>query len=169
MSLPARQQRVITEIDSALRASAPHLASMYAMFARLNQQEPVTAEPLAGTRRRQRVPGDAMFAVVLLPVMSMMIILGVLVGGTRSTGSCDVGYAAGGISAASRAACPAVSKPTASTTSGGTSASCPASASAAGQAESAAQSATAARLLTGTAGEQALSPSPATSDTSGVC
>jgi hypothetical protein len=168
MSLPARQQRVITEIDSALRASAPHLASMYAMFARLNQQEPVTAEPLAGTRRRRRVPGDAMFAVVLLPVMSMMIILGVLVGGGRSTGSCDVGYS-GGISAASRAACPAVSKPAASTTSGGTSASCPASASAAGQAESAAQSATAARLLTGTASEQALSPSPATSDTSGVC
>jgi hypothetical protein len=168
MSLPARQQRVITEIDSALRASAPHLASMYAMFARLNQQEPVTAEPLAGTRRRRRVPGDAMFAVVLLPVMSMMIILGVLVGGGRSTGSCDVGYS-GGISAVSRAACPAVSKPAASTTSGGTSASCPASASAAGQAESAAQSATAARLLTGTASEQALSPSPATSDTSGVC
>jgi hypothetical protein len=161
MSLPARQQRVITEIDSALRASEPHLASMYAMFARLNQQEPVTAEPLAGTRRRWRTPADAMLAVVLLPVMSVLIILGVLVGGGRSTGSCDVGYS-GGIPAASRAACPAVSKPAASTTSGGTSASCPASAPATGPAEST-------PFLTRTASEQALSPLPATSDTSGVC
>jgi hypothetical protein len=133
MSLPGRQQRVITEIDGALRASEPQLASMYAMFARLNQQEPVTAEPLAGTRWRRRAPGDAIFAVVLFPVMSMMIILGVLVGGTRSTGSC------------------------------------PASASATGQAKSAAQSAAAARFLIRTASEQALSPSPATSDISGVC
>jgi hypothetical protein len=159
MSLPARQQRVITEIDSALRVSEPHLASMYAMFARLNQQEPVTAEPLAGTRRQRRTPGDAMFAVVLLPVMSALIILGVLVGGGRSAGSCDVGYS-GGISAASRAACPAVSKPAASTTSGGTSASCPAGAT--GPADPA-------QFLTRTASEQALSPPPATSDTSGVC
>jgi hypothetical protein len=161
MSLPARQQRVITEIDSALRASEPHLASMYAMFARLNQQEPVTAEPLAGTRRRRRTPGDAMFAVVLLPVMSALIILGVLVRGGRSTGSCDVGYS-GGISAVSRTACPAVSKPAASNTSGVMSASCPAGAPATGQAESA-------RFLTRTASEQALSPSPLPSDTSGVC
>jgi hypothetical protein len=161
MSLPARQQRVITEIDSALRVSEPHLAAMYAMFARLNQQEPVTAEPLAGTGRRRRTPGDAMFAVVLLPVMSALIILGVLVGGGRSTGSCDVGYT-GGISAASRAACPAVSKPPAATISGGTSAGCPASTPATGPAESA-------RFLTRTASEQALSPPPATSDTSEVC
>jgi predicted anti-sigma-YlaC factor YlaD len=129
MTLPARQQRVITEIDSALRASEPHLASMYAMFARLNQREPVTAEPLAAPRWRRRTPGAAIFAVVLLPVMIMMIILGVLVGGARSTGGCDVGYA-GGISA---------------------------------------EAAATARFLGRTVSEQALSPSPATSDTSGVC
>jgi hypothetical protein len=161
MSLPARQQRVISEMDSALRASEPHLAAMYAMFARLNQQEPVTAEPLAGIRRPRRTPADAMFAVVLLPVMSALIILGVLIGGGRSAGSCDVGYS-GGISAASRGACPAVSKPAASTTVGGTSASCPASAPVTGSAEPA-------RLLTRTASEQALSPPSATPDTSGVC
>jgi len=96
MSMPARQQRVITEIDSALRSSEPHLASMYAMFARLNQQEPVTAEPLAGTRRRRRAPADAMFAVMLLPVMSLMIILGVLIGGARSTASCPASASATG-------------------------------------------------------------------------
>jgi predicted anti-sigma-YlaC factor YlaD len=137
MTLPARQQRLITEIDSALRASEPHLASMYAMFARLNQREPVTAEPLAAPRWRRRAPGDAMFEVVLLPVMIMMIILGVLAGGTRSTG--------------------------------GTSASCPGSASSTGQAKSAAQPGATARFLSRTASEQAFSPSPATSDTSGVC
>jgi hypothetical protein len=138
MSLPARQQRVITRIDSALRASEPHLASMYAIFARLNGQEPVTAEPLAVPRWRLRPPGEAMFAVVLLPVMIMMIILGVLLGGAHSPGSCDVGYA-GGVAVAT------------------------------GPAESAAQLSAAARFVTRTASEQALSPPPATSDTSGVC
>jgi hypothetical protein len=137
MSLPARQQRVITDIDRALRASEPHLASMYAIFARLNRQEPVTAEPVAVPRWRLRPPGEAMFAVVVLPVMIMMIILGVLLGGAPRSSSCDVGYS-GGVAAASHA-------------------------------ESATQSAAAARFVTRTAGEQALSPSPATSDTSGVC
>ena len=37
-----------------------------------------------------------MFAVVLLPVMSMMIILGVLIGGARSTASCPASASATG-------------------------------------------------------------------------
>jgi hypothetical protein len=116
MSLPARQQRVINELENAPRASEPRLASMYAIFARLNQNEPVAAEPLTAARRRRRVPGDAMFAIVLVPVLFT-------IRGATATG----------------------------------------------QAGSAAKSAGAARFVTRTASEQALSPPSATSDTSGVC
>ena len=52
MSLPACQQRALDRMDSALRASEPHLAAMYATFGRLNAGEPVGAEE--GTTSRVR-------------------------------------------------------------------------------------------------------------------
>ena len=39
MSLPACQQRVLDRMEGALRASDSHLASMYAIFGRLNTGE----------------------------------------------------------------------------------------------------------------------------------
>jgi hypothetical protein len=39
MSLPARQERILSGIESALRTCEPRLASRFAIFARLNRDE----------------------------------------------------------------------------------------------------------------------------------
>lgn len=39
MGLPVRERRVLERIESTLRGSDPKLAAIYAMFARLNQDE----------------------------------------------------------------------------------------------------------------------------------
>lgn len=107
MSLPACQQRALNRIDGALRASEPHLASMYAIFGRLNAGEPVGAERLTRKRRRWLQQGTAMYAIVLVPVMFAAIIVGALLGGSRSTAACEAGYSVGGVSPlSSRPSCP---------------------------------------------------------------
>jgi hypothetical protein len=178
MSLPARQQRVIDNMEGALRAGEPHLASMFSVFARLNQDEPVAAEALQRARRRWWLPpGNAMYAIVLIPVMFATIIIGALLGGgARSTHTCDVGYSVGGGSAVlsrSRASCPAAAKTRTGTTAGSRFAVCAAAPSSTGRPGSAAGPMPAARFVTRTASEQALSaPSRAdapTPDASGVC
>jgi hypothetical protein len=91
MSLPARQQRVIDNMEGALRASEPGLASMFSTFAQLNDGEPIEAEPLP-RRRRWLTPGDAMYAVILIPVMSIMILLSAMLSsGARGAGTCEAG------------------------------------------------------------------------------
>ena len=113
MSLPACQQRVLDRIEGALRASEPHLTSMYAIFTRLNAGEPVGAERLARKRRRRWLQqGTAMYAIVLIPVMFAAIIVGALLGGgARSATACEVGYSVGGVSPLSgRPACPVTAK-----------------------------------------------------------
>jgi hypothetical protein len=108
MSLPACQQRALDRMEGALRASEPHLASMYTMFGRLNAGEPIGAERLARKRLRWLQPGTAMYAIVLVPVMFAAIIVGALLGGgTRSTAACEAGYSVGGVS-------PLTSRPTCS-------------------------------------------------------
>ena len=67
MSLPVCQQRALDRMEGALRASEPHLASMYAIFGRLNAGEPIAAERL--TRKRLRQASTTMYAIVLIPVM----------------------------------------------------------------------------------------------------
>ena len=52
-------------MEGALRASEPHLAAMYAIFARLNAGEPVGAETPGRGRPHRR--GPAMYALVLVP------------------------------------------------------------------------------------------------------
>lgn len=107
MSLPARQQRALDCMESALRASEPHLVSMYAIFGCLNAGEPVGAEQLTRKRRRWLQQGTAMYAIVLVPVMFAAIIVGALLGGSRSTAACEAGYSAGGVSPlSSRPSCP---------------------------------------------------------------
>jgi len=106
MSLPACQQRALDRMESALRASEPRLASMYAIFGRLNAGEPVGAEQLT-RKRRWLQQGTAMYAIVLVPVMFAAIIVGALLGGSRSTAACEAGYSAGGVSPlSSRPSCP---------------------------------------------------------------
>ena len=110
MSLPACQQRALNRMEGALRASEPRLASMYAMFARLNVGEPIGAEQLA-RKRRWVQPGTAMYAIVLVPVMFAAIIVGAVLGGSRTTAACEAGYSVGGVSPLrSRPSCPVSGK-----------------------------------------------------------
>ena len=157
MSLPARQQRVINHMEGALRASEPQLAAMFAVFARLNEDQPVSAEPLRGSlRRRWLAPGNALYAILLVPVTFIAVIVAAVLGGSaRNPATCDVGYSVGGgTPALSRATCPATGRTTViPATSPIRSAPCP-TVPPTGPAESAA----AARLVTRTPSEQALSP-----------
>jgi hypothetical protein len=99
MSLPAAQQRVLDRMEGALRASEPRLISMYAIFARLNADQPVAAERLARKRLRLLQQGTAMYAIVLIPVMFAAVIVGALLGGgARSATACETGYSVGGLS-----------------------------------------------------------------------
>lgn len=108
MSLPVCQQRVLDRMEGALRASEPHLTSMYEIFTRLNVGEPVRAEPLTRRRLRWLQPGTAMYAIVLIPVMFAAIIVGALLGGgTRSATACEASYSVGGVSPLATRACPA--------------------------------------------------------------
>jgi hypothetical protein len=111
MSLPACQQRALDRMEGALRASEPHLASMYAIFGRLNVGEPIGAEQLTRKRRRWLQQGTAMYAIVLVPVMFAAIIVGALLGSSRSTAACEAGYSVGGVSPlSSRPSCPVSGK-----------------------------------------------------------
>src|SRR5689334_12289445 len=112
MSLPACQQRALDRMEGALRANEPHLASMYAIFGRLNADEPIGAERLTRKRLRWLQQGSVMYAIVLVPVMFAAIIVGALLsGGSRSTAACEAGYSVGGVSPlSSRPSCPVAGK-----------------------------------------------------------
>ena len=112
MSLPACQQRALNRMEGALRASEPHLASMYTIFGRLNAGEPIGVERLTRKRLRWLQQGSAMYAIVLVPVMFAAIIVGALLGGgSRSTAACEAGYSVGGVSPlSSRPSCPVSGK-----------------------------------------------------------
>jgi hypothetical protein len=114
MSLPACQQRVLDRMEGALRASEPHLTSMYAIFGRLSAGEPIRAERLARKRRRWLQPGTAMYAIVLIPVMFAAIVVGALLGGgARTATACEAGYSVGGVSPlTSRPSCAVSAKAT---------------------------------------------------------
>ena len=109
MTLPVCQQRVLDRMEGALRASEPHLSSMYEIFTRLNAGEPIPAEPLTRRRLRWFQPDTAMYAIVLIPVMFAAIIVGALLGGgTRNATACEASYSVGGVSPlTTRPACPA--------------------------------------------------------------
>ena len=98
-------------MEGALQASEPHLASMYAIFGRPTVGEPIGAERLARRRRRWLQQGTSMYAIVLVPVMFAAIIIGALLGGSRSTAACEAGYSVGGVSPlSSRPSCPVSGK-----------------------------------------------------------
>lgn len=100
VSLPASQQRVLDRMEGALLASEPQLVSMFAIFTRINSDEPVGAEPLARPRpRRLRWlrAGTTIYAFVLVPVMFAMITVGALLSSrAHSVVTCETGYSAGG-------------------------------------------------------------------------
>jgi hypothetical protein len=114
MSLPARQQRVLDGIEGALRASEPHMAAMFAMFAQLTRDDgPATAERLRVSRMRAVTQ---LRGLALIPVMVAMLIVGVVLGGSgRGSAGCATGRIAGstltGAEARIRAVCGTRSQP----------------------------------------------------------
>jgi hypothetical protein len=108
MGLPACQQRVLDYMEGALKASEPHLAAMFAIFARLSLGEPVGTESLAADRRRRwwLRPGATVTMLVLVPVLFALIITGVLLGGPTRASTCAVGMpAAGAVPRGSQSSC----------------------------------------------------------------
>jgi len=86
MSLPARQQRMLDGIEVALRASEPRIASMFAIFTRLAENDR-SALPERLPRLRFRMSAG-LRAFVLLPVVFAMLVTGVVLGGTARGSSC---------------------------------------------------------------------------------
>lgn len=99
MSLPAGEQRILDEIESGLRADEPHLASKYAIFARLTTGEPKPVrEVIRGRlrrrgRRRQRFslahtsPSRAR-VIALLPVVLITLLSALAIGLSHGGGNC---------------------------------------------------------------------------------
>ncbi len=126
MSLPVGQQRVLDDIEDALKASEPRLASMYAMFTRLtkNEMRP-RREELPGGRlglrkvrrcmsaRRvirtitPRAWGPVPRALLIAQFITILAALGVLIGLTVHTvrGACSNGLAVHAALTHTRAAC----------------------------------------------------------------
>jgi Protein of unknown function (DUF3040) len=102
VTLPVAEQRMLDQLEGALKNSEPHLVSMFSIFTRINADEPVGAEPLARPRpRRRRLrwlgAGTTVYAFVLVPVMFAMITIGALLSSrAHSVATCDTGYSAGG-------------------------------------------------------------------------
>jgi Protein of unknown function (DUF3040) len=92
MSLPASQQRVLDRIEEALKKREPRLASMFAMFTRLNigellpRIEALETVPWWAPRRyRQRVPARAM---IFLSLAIALIVSAVFIGTSQSPVNC---------------------------------------------------------------------------------
>jgi hypothetical protein len=115
VTLPVAEQRTLDRMEGALQAGEPHLASMFSIFARINADEPVGAEPLARPRPRARRlrwlgAGTTIYAFVLVPVMFAMITIGALLSSrAHSVATCETGYSSG-------AGSPWVSRPWCQTT-----------------------------------------------------
>ena len=93
MSLPVRQQRVLDRIEDALKRREPRLASMFAIFNRLNiherlpRVEALDAVPWWSPRRYQ-APGRVR-AMVLLTLAAALVVSAVFVGMSQSPGGCN--------------------------------------------------------------------------------
>jgi hypothetical protein len=106
MSLPASQRRALGSIEGRLGAADPHLASMFAIFARLSDGEPVPTERLAIRPRPWRRPRLAACAVALIPLMFIaMIAVSALAGISGTPRACLGDHPAGGVTPLVRPAC----------------------------------------------------------------
>jgi hypothetical protein len=111
MSLPARQQQVLDQIERALQAADPGLRSMFAAFGRLAASR--DAMPAAEAITARRVPRTV---VVLIVVVSL---LGVLALGFVSTGRACPGLSSDQVVASAAVRYAACSKSTAAWSKGG--------------------------------------------------
>ena len=92
MGLPASQQRVLDRIEEALKKREPRLASMFAMFTRLNINERLprieALEVLrwwSPRRYRGRLPARA---VIFLSLAIALIVSAVFIGTAQSSANC---------------------------------------------------------------------------------
>jgi hypothetical protein len=92
MSLPARQQRVLDRIEEVLKKREPRMASMFAMFTRLNLGERLpwiealeTVPWWSPRRYRGRMPPRA---VLFLSLAIALIVSAVFIGMSQSPGNC---------------------------------------------------------------------------------
>ena len=92
MSLPARQQRVLDRIEEVLKKREPRMASMFAMFTRLNLGERLqwiealeTVPWWSPRRYRGRMPARA---VLFLSLAIALIVSAVFIGMSQSPDNC---------------------------------------------------------------------------------
>jgi hypothetical protein len=72
MSLPARQQLVLDQIERILQAADPQLKSMFAAFARLTSPEAMpAAEAISGRPARRRT---VMIAIMVISALSLIMV-----------------------------------------------------------------------------------------------
>jgi hypothetical protein len=72
MSLSARQQRVLDQIEQSLQAADPRLASMFAAFTRC---APASATTAAAPRRGRRI---VMICVLVISLLGGMVAVGIV-------------------------------------------------------------------------------------------
>ncbi len=91
MSLPARQQRVLDQIEMFLQARDPALSSLFATFGRLTAHEAMPKlEELKGWLSRLLQP------VMLIPLLVVVIVSSVVAGSFVPGPRCGTGPAARG-------------------------------------------------------------------------
>ncbi len=93
MSLPASQQRVLDRIEEALKRREPRLASMFAIFNRLNIHERLpwieALNPMPWWSMKRYRPSARIRAVVLLTLAAGLVVSAVFVGMSQSRGGCN--------------------------------------------------------------------------------
>ncbi len=77
MSLPARQQQILDQIEQVLQAADPRLKSMFAAFARLAPREAVPASEVIVRRSARRT------VVIFVMVLSLLGVLMLSILGTK--------------------------------------------------------------------------------------
>ena len=93
MGLPASQQRVLDRIEEALKKREPRLASMFAIFNRLNIHERLpwieALRPLPWWSWKRYHPSARIRAFVLLSLAAGLVVSAVFVGMSQSRGNCN--------------------------------------------------------------------------------
>ena len=98
------REQVLDAIESALRASEPHLSAMFAMFCRLTAGEEAGGTEHLTLRRPAERRLRAMLLVVF-PVLAVMILTAGLVIGLTTSGASACGAAAHASAVTSRYGC----------------------------------------------------------------
>jgi hypothetical protein len=93
MGLPASQQRVLDRIEEALKKREPRLASMFAIFNRLNFHERLpwieALKPLPWWSWKRYHPSARIRAFVLIALAAGLVVSAVFLGTSQSRGGCN--------------------------------------------------------------------------------